>query len=145
MSNIQAEESQPHLHIDWIDSDAIDIIQRLQAKGHKTYLVGGCIRDLLAGLPPKDFDIATMAPPKDVKSCIPRSYIIGKRFRLVLVKRGSRQFEVATFRKNFSPEDFSAEEFPDGPPEGDNIFGTPEEDAQRRDFTINSLFSNLSN
>lgn len=125
----------PSLHHDWIDPDAIEIVDILQRKGFTTYLVGGCVRDLLVGIHPKDFDIATDAQPKDVKKLIRQAYIIGKRFRLVLVRRGTRQFEVATFRKNYDEE-----EFPDGPPEGDNIFGTPEEDASRRDFTINSLF-----
>ena len=138
--SVDRRRHKPTLHQNWIDPDAIDVVQRLQRQGHETYLVGGCVRDLLVGYPPKDFDIATMATPKEVKSAVPRSYIIGKRFRLVLVKRGDRQFEVATFRKNFSPDDFPEDEFPDGPPSGDNIFGTPEEDAERRDFTINALF-----
>lgn len=130
----------PKLHPDWIDGHAVGIVKALQKAGHDSYLVGGCVRDLLLGLHPKDFDIATMAHPPQVKRLIHMAFIIGKRFRLVLVKRGEQQFEVATFRKELNPNDFPTEQFPNGPPPGDNIFGTPEEDAKRRDFTVNALF-----
>ena len=125
----------PRLHIDWIDRDATDIVRVLQKKGHTAYLVGGCVRDLLLGKQPKDYDIATTAKPNEVKRAVRNSYIIGKRFRLVLAKRGEDLFEIATFRKD--PEK-STEEDPEV--EGDNLFGTPEDDATRRDFTINALF-----
>lgn len=130
----------PRLHPEWIDSHATGIVKALQKAGHESYLVGGCVRDLMLGIIPKDFDIATMAHPPQVKRLIHMAFIIGKRFRLVLVKRGEQQFEVATFRKEFDPNEFPVEEYPDGPPSVDNIFGTPEEDAKRRDFTINALF-----
>ncbi len=123
------------LHQDWIDPHAYGIVKALKKGGFNTYLVGGCVRDLLIGIHPKDFDIATAAAPQQVKRLIYQAYIIGKRFRLVLVKRDQQQFEVATFRR-----ETKAEEFPDGVPFGDNVFGTPEEDARRRDFTINGLF-----
>lgn len=126
----------PHLHQDWIDSHAFGIVKALQKGGFTTYLVGGCVRDLLVGIHPKDFDIATAAVPQQVKRLIFMSFIIGKRFRLVLVKRNEQQFEVATFRREMRPEDATDP----GQPTGDNIFGTPEEDARRRDFTINGLF-----
>lgn len=132
---MEQDKSNPSLHLEWIDRDALDIVKRLQKEGHTAYLVGGCVRDLLAGIPPKDFDIATNALPQQVRRLIFNAFIIGKRFRLVLVKRNNKQFEVATFRKDYDPK-----EFPDGPPEGDNIFGSPEEDAKRRDFTVNALF-----
>ncbi len=125
----------PHLHQDWIDPHAVGIVRALQKKGHETYLVGGCVRDLLLGIHPKDFDIATTARPEQVKSAIHRSYIIGKRFRLVLVRREETQFEVATFRREIREDEKSEEA-----PAGDNLFGTVEEDARRRDFTINGLF-----
>jgi poly(A) polymerase len=126
----------PHLHQDWIDPHAFGIVKALQKGEFTTYLVGGCVRDLLLGIHPKDFDIATAAIPQQVKRLIYMAFIIGKRFRLVLVKRDSQQFEVATFRREIRPEDLTDS----GVPSGDNVFGTPEEDAQRRDFTINGLF-----
>ena len=126
----------PHLHRDWIDSHAYGIVKALQKGGYVTYLVGGCVRDLLLGIHPKDYDIATQAIPQQVKRLIYMSFIIGKRFRLVLVKRDDQQFEVATFRRELRPEDLTDP----NAPAGDNIFGTPEEDARRRDFTINGLF-----
>lgn len=130
----------PNLHADWIDPHAIGIVKALQKAGHTSYLVGGCVRDLLLGIFPKDYDIATAAHPPQVKRLIHMAFIIGKRFRLVLVKRGEHQYEVATFRKEYDPSHFPIEQYPDGPPSVDNIFGTPEEDARRRDFTINALF-----
>lgn len=130
-------KQKPHLHASWIDQDAIEIVERLQKAGFKAYLVGGCVRDLLAGIHPKDYDIATNALPNEVKRKVWGSYVIGRRFRLVLVKRGEQQFEVATFRRGSKPEDFTEGE---EQPTGDNFFGTPEEDALRRDFTINALF-----
>lgn len=125
------------LHDNWIDPEARKIVQVLQKNGFETYLVGGCVRDLLVGIPPKDFDIATNALPQDVRKKVYNSYIIGKRFRLVLVKRGSHQFEVATFRRNMRAEDLDES---NPAITGDNYFGTSKEDAQRRDFTINALF-----
>lgn len=132
--------NRPSLHPEWIDGHASGIVKALQKAGHTSYLVGGCVRDLLLGIIPKDFDIVTMAHPPQVKRLIHMAFIIGKRFRLVLVKRGDQQFEVATFRREFDPAEFPVEEYPDGPPSADNIFGTPEQDAKRRDFTINALF-----
>lgn len=122
---------------EWIDPYALRIVQSLRKKGHQAFLVGGCVRDLLAGEHPKDFDIATNALPDAARRCIPNSYVIGKRFKLVLVKRGPHQFEVATFRRNARPDELGDEA---NPISGDNYFGTVEEDAVRRDFTINALF-----
>ncbi|MEY4617528.1 MAG: poly(A) polymerase, partial [Pseudomonadota bacterium] len=126
----------PTLHANWIEPEARAVVDRLQKAGFQTYLVGGCVRDLLAGIHPKDYDIATSAHPEQVRKIIRGSYIIGKRFQLVLVKRGIHQFEVATFRRNALPEEIEASERSFA----DNFFGTPQEDAQRRDFTINGLF-----
>lgn len=143
--------NKPTLHQDWIDPTAYTIVDRLQKSGFESYLVGGCVRDLLVGIHPKDYDIATSALPDQVRRKVSNSYIIGRRFRLVLVKRGTTQYEVATFRRNAPIEEPTTEET--GAPEaaepneekpaltmGDNFFGTAEEDAQRRDFTLNALF-----
>ena len=127
----------PNLHPNWIDSHANGIVKALQKSNFETYLVGGCVRDLLLGIHPKDFDIATTAKPEEIRKVIYKAYVIGKRFRLVLVKRDDQQYEVATFRKNIEDKTEDDEE---ASPEGDNVFGTPEEDAMRRDFTINGLF-----
>jgi poly(A) polymerase len=144
-------KQKPQLHASWIDPNAKEIVRVLQREGFMTYLVGGCVRDLLAGIHPKDFDIATSAEPNQVKRKIWGSYVIGRRFRLVLVKRGDQQYEVATFRRESTAEEVSAaealaeepsEELNSAPPmvQGDNFFGTPEQDAVRRDFSINALF-----
>ncbi len=132
-------QQKPQLHEDWIDSFALRIVKNLQESGFETYLVGGCVRDLLVGIHPKDFDIATSALPNQVRKKVSNAYIIGRRFKLVLVKRGDQQFEVATFRRNVSSEELAAQTEEDAV-EGDNYFGTVEEDAQRRDFTVNSIF-----
>jgi poly(A) polymerase len=123
------------LNEEWIDSQALKIVKKLQSHNHTTYLVGGCVRDLLIGLPPKDFDISTSATPRQVNKIIRPSYIIGRRFKLVLVKRYGEQYEISTFRGQAENQDDE-----DGPITNDNTFGTPEEDARRRDFTINSFF-----
>ncbi|MBI5852478.1 MAG: poly(A) polymerase, partial [Planctomycetes bacterium] len=125
-----------------LDQDAVRAIVRLQSFGHEAYLVGGCVRDLLLGHRPKDFDIATSARPPAVKRTFPRnSRIIGRRFKLAhLHFDGNRKIlEVSTFRR--PPE--QGED--DGDDEDllitrDNEFGTAEQDAVRRDFTINALF-----
>jgi poly(A) polymerase len=97
----------PQLHEDWIDSFALRIVKNLQEGGFETYLVGGCVRDLLVGIHPKDFDIATSALPNQVRKKVSNAYVIGRRFKLVLVKRGDQQFEVATFRRNVSADEMS--------------------------------------
>lgn len=130
-------KSKPRLHATWIEPSARDVVYRLQKAGYTSYLVGGCVRDLLCGIHPKDYDIATSALPEEVHKVIRGSHMIGRRFRLVLIRRGPHQFEVATFRRGSRPEDFTEGE---DTPFGDNFFGTPEEDALRRDFTINALF-----
>ncbi len=122
-----------------IDPNALDIIEQLQRKNFTTYLVGGCVRDLLVGLKPKDFDIVTMALPEQVQKIVRPSFLIGRRFRLVLVRRYGQQFEVSTFRAL----NYQNEESPDLVDE--NIYGEPKEDALRRDFTINGLFYDPSN
>lgn len=129
----------PQLHEDWIDSFALRIVKNLQEGGFETYLVGGCVRDLLVGIHPKDFDIATSALPNQVRKKVSNAYVIGRRFKLVLVKRGDTQFEVATFRRNVSADEMAQMSEADTV-DGDNYFGTSAEDAQRRDFTVNAIF-----
>ena len=128
----------------FIDHRALDIVERLQRNGFETYLVGGCVRDLLVQVVPKDFDIVTNAQPQQIKKIIPFCFIIGRRFKLVLAKRGEQQFEVATFRRQMNDEELldakNAVEVGEEAVISDNMFGTSEEDARRRDFTINALF-----
>jgi poly(A) polymerase len=122
-----------------IDVEVLKVLYRLHHKGYKAYLVGGSVRDLWLAKTPKDFDIATDAHPQEIRRLFRNSRIIGRRFRLVQVFfKGGKVVEVSTFR--------SRSEF-DG--EGDvlapnNTFGTPAEDAQRRDLTINGLFYDIS-
>ncbi len=125
----------PSLDRGAIDADADRVVRKLTRAGHKTYLVGGCVRDLLVGRTPKDFDVATSATPNEIKATFRNSRIIGRRFRLAHVFFGSKIIETATFRAN--PRD---EEDHDLLIRRDNVFGTEVEDARRRDFTINGLF-----
>jgi poly(A) polymerase len=119
-----------------LDQNALRVISRLQRQGHEAYLVGGCVRDLLLGRVPKDFDVATAAHPRQIKRLFSNGRIIGRRFRLVHVAYGSHIVETATFRK----EPLARESAEDLLIVEDNEFGTAEEDARRRDFTINALF-----
>ncbi|MHC4958605.1 MAG: polynucleotide adenylyltransferase PcnB [Planctomycetota bacterium] len=119
-----------------IDEDAFKVVQRLSRNGYDAYLVGGCVRDLLLGVEPKDFDIATSATPRQIRRLFRNSRVIGRRFRLVHVHFGPKRIvEVATFR---APPVADAEDDPYV--KRDNVFGTAEQDAARRDFTINGLF-----
>lgn len=173
----------PHMQIrlEQIDPDALRVVQRLLRYQHKAYLVGGCVRDLLLGRKPKDFDVATSATPNDIRRTFRNCRIIGRRFRLAHVFFGRKIIETATFRANpRTAEDDAGESASEenaaanattaataatteGPGNGagatvvssgngssstsndllirrDNVFGTAEEDARRRDFTINGLF-----
>ncbi|MEO8005260.1 MAG: polynucleotide adenylyltransferase PcnB [Betaproteobacteria bacterium] len=125
---------------DKITSSARRVTTGLQEKGYTAYIVGGAVRDLLLGLEPKDYDVATSATPEQVRSVFRRSRIIGRRFRLVHVMFGEDTIEVSTFRarQGEEKEDQRADET--GRILRDNVFGTQEEDATRRDFTINALF-----
>ena len=139
-----------------LDQDALRVVSRLQRHGYQAYLVGGCVRDLLLGRRPKDFDIGTSAHPYQVKRLFKNCWIIGRRFRLAHVRFGAKTIEVATFRRQLSAAELAA---PEEAGEGivvdelgdvdkmihrDNTFGTPEEDAFRRDFTINALFYDIA-
>ena len=165
-----------------IEPEALKVLYRLRQFGHAAYLVGGSVRDLLLGRPPKDFDIGTSAHPYQVKRLFRNCWIIGRRFRLAHIKFGAKTIEVATFRRQVSeaaepgpgparparhsgaeldaktktPATPTGDHMRDGsrthglPHAGrllihrDNTFGTAEEDAFRRDFTINALFYDLA-
>lgn len=133
--------------IERIDSDAVKVVQRLRRYNHIAYLVGGCVRDLLLGGKPKDFDVVTSATPPEIKRLFRNCRIIGRRFRLAHVFFGPKIIETSTFRAN--PREVEEEEGEAGAENGDllirrdNVFGTPEEDARRRDFTINGLFYDI--
>ncbi len=138
-----------------IDADALKVLYRLQEGGYTAYLVGGSVRDLLLSRRPKDFDIGTSAHPYQVKKLFRNCWIIGRRFRLAHVRFGMKAIEVATFRKNIpAGSEGEPSEAPPSPHatdagdlliKHDNTFGTPEEDAFRRDFTINALFYDIAN
>ena len=156
-----------------IDSDALKVLYRLHEHNYIAYLVGGSVRDLLLDRRPKDFDIGTSAHPHQVKKLFRNCWIIGRRFRLAHVKFGTKTIEVATFRRQVEPgstpeveiagvrpSDVVAPDEPlagDDAPSGggarprperlihrDNTYGTPEEDAFRRDFTVNALFYDIA-
>jgi poly(A) polymerase len=140
-----------------IDADALKVLYRLRQFDHIAYLVGGSVRDLLLGRTPKDFDVGTSAHPYQVKRLFRNCWIIGRRFRLAHVKFGAKVIEVATFRRQIpagSEEEPMASPPVATPPSAavddpdllihhDNTFGTPEEDAFRRDFTLNALFYDI--
>jgi poly(A) polymerase len=113
------------------------VIRNLQGGGFKAFVVGGAVRDLLLGIEPKDFDVATNATPEEVKPLFRRAFIIGRRFRLVHVHIGSEVVEVSTFRAAQTGEDATDEH---GRLISDNVYGSQAEDALRRDFTINALY-----
>ncbi|MDO8793026.1 MAG: polynucleotide adenylyltransferase PcnB [Vicinamibacterales bacterium] len=163
-----------------IDSDALKVLYRLHQSEYEAYLVGGSVRDLLLGRRPKDFDIGTSAQPFQVKKLFRNCWIIGRRFRLAHVRFGTKNIEVATFRRLVTAEEMAADDAAQaaaraatdaaeaagnapeagdeaaGQPRGqdasardllihrDNTFGTPEEDAFRRDFTVNALFYSIA-
>jgi poly(A) polymerase len=140
-----------------IDPDALKVLYRLHQNNYVAYLVGGSVRDLLLDRRPKDFDIGTDAHPYQIKRLFKNCWIIGRRFRLAHVRFGAKTIEVATFRRQLTAEELAApEEAHDGIPlehashhdrmlHRDNTFGTPEEDAFRRDFTVNALFYDIAN
>ena len=137
-----------------IDPDALKVLYRLRQGEYTAYLVGGSVRDLLLGRRPKDFDIGTSAHPYQVKKLFRNCWIIGRRFRLAHVKFGQKVIEVATFRRQVAAGEEVVQDGVPAPdpttPEGehlihhDNTFGTPEEDAFRRDFTINALVYDIA-
>jgi len=138
-----------------ISPNALKVLYRLHQRGYKAYLVGGSVRDLMLGRRPKDFDVGTDASPQEVRRLFRNSRIIGRRFRLVHVVFEGEVIEVSTFRAapgasldEIAPDVGAARgEEPDAADEllvtSDNTFGTPREDAFRRDFTVNALFYDI--
>ncbi|ALE01787.1 polynucleotide adenylyltransferase PcnB [Candidatus Pseudothioglobus singularis] len=121
-----------------LDQDALKILKKLNKSDHETYLVGGCIRDILLGHKPKDFDIATSATPEQIHKLFKRSRIIGRRFKLVHIMFSARKFiEVATFRAG------KVQTSNDGLVLRDNYYGALEDDVFRRDFTVNGLYYDI--
>ena len=125
-----------------IDPDALKVLYRLSGLGYDAYLVGGGVRDLLLGRKPKDFDVGTSAKPPEVRRAFRNCFLIGRRFRLAHVRFGHKVIETATFRANSQSVGEIIEHAAEGPME-DNTFGTPETDANRRDFTVNGLFYDI--
>jgi len=115
-----------------MEQTARDLVHKLRAAGHVAYYAGGCVRDLLSGTPPKDVDIATDARPEVVQKLFPRTYAVGAHFGVIVVLENGFQFEVATFRSDGA--------YLDGRHPVEVHFATAEEDAARRDFTINGMF-----
>lgn len=161
-----------HISRRYISKNALKVLYRLKDAGHLAYLVGGGVRDLLLGREPKDFDVATDAHPGEIKRLFKNCRLIGRRFRLAHVYFHDEIIEVATFR-SLASDDQEQEDVPGpveaasetaAPPDSDrkrprqprllkteegmilrdNVFGTPEEDALRRDFTVNALFYNIA-
>lgn len=128
-----------------VSPNALKVLYRLNKAGYAAYLVGGSVRDLLLKRKPKDFDVATDAHPEEVKALFRNSRLIGRRFRLVHVYFYDEVIEVSTFRAN--SENPSSEEAGEMPAmiSSDNTYGTIEEDAWRRDFTVNALYYNIEN
>ena len=145
-----------------VSPNALRVLYRLKDNGHIAYLVGGCVRDLLLGREPKDFDVATDATPNQVKRLFRNCRLVGRRFRLAHIHYQGEIIEVATFRAMAPEEPGEAEAEPlaegeversrkprhvvsdEGMVLRDNVFGTPEEDALRRDFTVNALAYNIA-
>ena len=122
---------------DQVAWQALRTCEALQSRGFKAYVVGGAVRDLLLGVTPKDFDVATDATPQEVKRCQRRAVIIGRRFRLVHVIFGREIIECSTFR---ALSGAGVRRDAEGRVLSDNVFGEMWEDAARRDFTINALY-----
>ncbi len=126
-----------------ISENALKVLYRLKKTGYESYLVGGCVRDLLLGCEPKDFDVVTNASPEQVRKVFRNCRLIGRRFRLAHVHFGREIIEVATFRGSDNGDQNDQRVHEDGRLLRDNVFGTIEDDVWRRDFTVNALYYNI--
>ncbi len=129
---------------DEISKSALKVLYRLHKSGYQAFLVGGCVRDALLGLHPKDFDVATNATPDEVRALFSNCRLIGRRFRLAHVRFGREVIEVATFRAAAIHEHDDVEHDDEGRILRDNVFGSIDEDVWRRDFTCNALYYNIA-
>ncbi len=142
-----------------VSPNALKVMYRLNGAGFESYLVGGCVRDILMGHEPKDFDVVTNATPEQIKGLFRNCRLIGRRFRLAHIVFGREIIEVATFRGHHSEPDSNDEAAGDGKAAKakvtakqdahgqlvrDNVFGTIEEDAERRDFTFNAMYYSVA-
>lgn len=131
-----------------MSENALKVLYRLHNSGYQAYLVGGCVRDALLGKEPKDFDVTTDATPEQIKGLFRNCRLIGRRFRLAHIVFGREIIEVATFRGHHENVDDGqskvSKQSDDGQLLRDNVFGSIEEDAQRRDFTINAMYYNIA-
>ncbi|GMR07525.1 MAG: polynucleotide adenylyltransferase PcnB [Gammaproteobacteria bacterium] len=130
---------------DHISENALKVLYRLKKAGYESYLVGGAVRDLLLGRLPKDFDIATNATPEEIHQLFRNCRLIGRRFRLAHVHFRGEIIEVATFRGSTDGEDDDQHHIEEGRILRDNVFGSLDEDAWRRDFTVNALYYDIKN
>ncbi|MCF7968222.1 MAG: polynucleotide adenylyltransferase PcnB [Methylococcaceae bacterium] len=127
-----------------VSENALKVLYRLKKAGFEAYLVGGCVRDLLLGREPKDFDVVTDAHPEQIRSVFRNCRLIGRRFRLAHVHFGQEIIEVATFRALQTEEAQTERVLENGRILRDNVYGTIEEDAFRRDFSVNALYYNIN-
>jgi poly(A) polymerase len=127
-----------------VSKSALKVLYRLHKSGYQAFLVGGCVRDALVGLHPKDFDVATNATPEEVRALFGNCRLIGRRFRLAHVRFGREIIEVATFRAAANHVDDDVAHDREGRILRDNVYGSIDEDVWRRDFTCNALYYNIA-
>ncbi|MDG2460228.1 MAG: polynucleotide adenylyltransferase PcnB [Luminiphilus sp.] len=139
---MSTESSSPLFRASDFSRGALQVVERLQHEGFDAFVVGGAVRDLLLGKQPKDFDVATSANPEQIKDCFRNARIVGRRFQIVHVRSGGEIIEVTTFRRghDVSHSGQDAKSSQSGRLLRDNVYGTLDEDARRRDLTINALY-----